>query len=370
MDLASQLGCYCVFFPESLIPRIPQIRFIAIADDPDAIASSYFEKTSCDCTCMTNVCLQLPNVAQGLNCVVYHQDEAGTAFNYSASEYLTRRFCGPVLVLGLNRELVRHVVLFSANLAMAVDMGFQSNFTNCSEAPPDGCDDPEDYLREVEQKEQETAQRDEKQSLLLDLDQSVFDFKALTVLTQRSAALRDDALLAHVQFIVVRDLVPEIELMSFLDHRLFLKLRKALKGTAKRLLSQPPQKGLSQHVEMIRWAGNAFLLHMGRVVASTPDEVCCSVKSTVEANKRYLTGQEIYQLVVERMDDLGLTPNVDEVLISFSARPEIRPSKTLFGRRNRKRQERREGRWRRSRSSRSLSPGRRRRSGVIVVATK
>lgn len=374
MNLASALGCYCVFFPVPSAeqahgsPRIPEIRFIDRSDDPDAIASSYF---SCDGVHMTNVCLALPNAVRGLECVVYHQNEARAAFNCSASEFLTRRFCGPVVVLGLNRALVRRAVISSANLAMAVDKGFESNFTKCSEAPPDGCDNPEYFLHEVEQQEQK-SQPDGTPSMERDVESKDKDsFTALTVLCNRSAALQDTALLAQMQFIVVRDLVPEIELSSFIEHGLFHKLSMALEGTAKYLRKGAPQAGLDQNLDTTRWAGNAFLFQMARVFS--PDDVCCTIKSSVEATKRNLTGLEIYQLVVERMKDLGLEPDELGRLRRFSELPEIPASKTIFGkhkqtRSSRKRYEREKAREGHRRRPRSRSPDAR--SGLMIIEAK
>jgi hypothetical protein len=79
--------------------------------------------------------------------------------------------------------------------------------------------------------------------------------------------------------------------------------------------------------EMLEWAGNAVLYQMG--FFRWPGEPCCAIRcyrdETVE-----LTDKQIYQLVIERMDQRDLAACVDPYNF-YTPRPKPKISSIVFG---------------------------------------
>jgi hypothetical protein len=137
----------------------------------------------------------------------------------------------------------------------------------------------------------------------------------------------------EVESIVETYLVPELEPQTFANFELF----ETLGGDAESAVEGRPSGLKGSDNKMLRWAGNAFIYQMG--FFRWPGEICCELKTSQDDEQKQaydaddfesqLTDKQIYQLVIERMDEKGLKPKIDKNNM-YKARPLPKVSSLIF----------------------------------------
>lgn len=131
-----------------------------------------------------------------------------------------------------------------------------------------------------------------------------------------------EAAWSEVERLVETYIVPELVDGTFSDHELFVTVGGDVAGAVEGRPSVP-----DSDPALLRWAGNAFLYQMG--FFRLAGEMCCEVRTGKKT--RELTDMQIYQLLIERMDDMGLEPEI-QADNQYVARPRVKISNRVFGR--------------------------------------